>query len=68
MGAALRKPDDAARFTDSIRVRCPPALPVAIDAAASRNMMSSSEYVRRCVFDRLKADGIDAGRATPGDI
>ena len=32
--------------------------PTAIDKAASLNRMSSSEYVRRCVVDRLRAEGI----------
>ena len=59
MGLALRKADDATRFTDSLRVRCPPALPVAIDKAASRHLMTSSEYIRRSVIDRQKADGIE---------
>jgi hypothetical protein len=58
MGAALSKSDDPTRFTDSLRVRCPPSLPVAIDKAASRHLMTASEYVRRSVIDRLKADGI----------
>jgi hypothetical protein len=60
MGLALRKStDDASRFTDSIRIRCPASLPVAIDKAAARHLMSSSEYVRRSVIDRLRADGIE---------
>jgi hypothetical protein len=60
MGLALRKStDDASRFTDSIRIRCPASLPVAIDKAATRHLMSSSEYVRRSVIDRLRADGIE---------
>jgi hypothetical protein len=60
MGVALRKSfDDAARFTDSLRIRCPASLPVAIDTAAARNLMTASEYVRRSVIDRLRADGID---------
>ena len=63
MGAALRKSSDgAARFTDSFRVRCPASLPAAIDAAAARHLMTASEYVRRSIIDRLKADGIDPGR------
>jgi hypothetical protein len=57
MGAALSK-SDSTRFSDSIRVRCPPSLPFAIDKAATRHLMTSSEYVRRSVIDRLKADGV----------
>jgi hypothetical protein len=60
MGFALRKSsDDAKRFTDSIRIRCPASLPAAIDTAAARHLMTASEYVRRSVIDRLKAEGID---------
>ena len=63
MGVALRKsPDDAARFTDSLRVRCSTFLPAAIDTAAARKLMTASEYVRRSVIDRLRADGIDPTR------
>jgi hypothetical protein len=70
MGLALRKSDDAARFTDSLRIRCPACLPAAIDAAAARNLMSASEYIRRSVIDRLKADGIDPGlpSVVPGSV
>jgi hypothetical protein len=65
MGLALRKStDDSSRFTDSLRIRCPPFLPAAIDAAAARNLMTASEYVRRSVIDRLKADGTDPGIAS----
>jgi hypothetical protein len=31
----------------------------AIDIAAARNSMTASEYVRRSVIDRLRADGTD---------
>jgi hypothetical protein len=65
MGLALRKsPDDASRFTDSLQIRCPASLPVAIEKAAAQRLMTASEYVRRSVIDRLKADGIDP--ACPG--
>jgi hypothetical protein len=45
------------------RVRCSPSLPVAIDTAAARNLMTASEYVRRSVIDKLRDDGIDPGIA-----
>ena len=65
---ALRKsPDAAARFTESLRIRCPASLPVAIDAAAARNLMTASEYVRRSVIERLRADGIDLEHAASVD-
>lgn len=59
MASALPKAVDGARFTESLRIRCPLALPRAIDIAAARNLTTASEYVRRSVIDRLKADGID---------
>jgi hypothetical protein len=33
-------------------------LPPAIERAAAQNLMTASEYVRRSVIDRLKADGV----------
>jgi hypothetical protein len=61
MGLALRKSstDDAVRFTDRVLIRCPPSLLPAIKLGATRHLMTKSEYVRRCVIDQLKADGID---------
>ena len=47
------------RFTRNLYVRCPAVLPPAVETAAQRQCMTSSEYVRRSVIDRLKADGID---------
>ena len=50
---------NSARFTERVLIRCPATLPPAIDRAAAKHFMTSSEYVRRSVIDRLKADGID---------
>ena len=55
---------DASRFSETLRVRCPAALPTAVEIAATRALMSSSEYVRRSVIERLKADGISPGTLT----
>jgi hypothetical protein len=52
------------RFTDCVVVRCPASLPRAIDRAAAKSLMTSSEYIRRSVIDRLKADGIDLAQVT----
>ena len=52
-------PGSSGRFTERLFIRCPPSLRPAIDRAAAKNLMTSSEYVRRSVIDRLKADGID---------
>lgn len=43
--------------TKLLQFRAPEALSEAIDAAA-REFQSKSEYVRRSVIDRLRADGI----------
>jgi hypothetical protein len=59
MAIARKYSDDSTRFTERLFVRCPASLPDAIDRAASRNLMTSSEYVRRCIVDRLHAEGID---------
>ena len=53
------RPHSSARFTERLLVRCPASLPPAIDRAAAKNSMTSSDYVRRSVIDRLKGDGID---------
>jgi hypothetical protein len=55
-GNAESKPG---RFPDLLQARCPTALPPLIERAAQRQCMTPSEYIRRSVFERLKADGID---------
>jgi hypothetical protein len=68
MGAALQKSstDNGARFTERVLVRCPASLPPAIDRGAAKHLMTASEYVRRSVIDRLKADGIDPAQLAAG--
>jgi hypothetical protein len=51
--------DDANKFQRLVQFRVPDTLSDAIDAAASKHLQSKSEYLRRSVIDRLKADGID---------
>jgi len=51
----------ARRFPELLHVRCSEALPPLIERAAQRQCMTPSEYIRRSVFERLKADGLDAG-------
>lgn len=46
-------------FRARLQVRCPPALPLAVEKAAFGQLMTASEYVRRSIVARLKADGID---------
>ncbi|MGY3531447.1 hypothetical protein [Bradyrhizobium sp. USDA 4452] len=42
-----------------LQFRAPEFLSDAIETAARRNCQTKSEFVRRSVIDRLKADGID---------
>lgn len=67
MGSAPNNPstDSTARFTERVLIRCPASLPPAIDRGAAKHLMTSSEYVRRSVIDRLKADGIDPTHLEP---
>jgi hypothetical protein len=51
--------ENSGLFTNRMFVRCPSTLPLAVERAAAQNLMTSSEYVRRSVIERLKADGID---------
>jgi hypothetical protein len=53
------------RFPELLHVRCPRPLPALIESTAERQCMTPSEYIRRSVFERLKADGIDPA-ATAG--
>jgi hypothetical protein len=47
------------RFSSYLRIRAPEELPVAVAAAAQRKWMSSSQYVRWAIIERLKKDGLD---------
>ena len=51
--------EPAIKFQKLVQFRAPEALSDAIDAAAKRHCQTKSEYIRRSVFDCLKADGID---------
>lgn len=46
-------------YDDVMRFRCPPILPPAVRAAAARQMMSMSSYIRTAVVERLKKDGVN---------
>jgi hypothetical protein len=48
--------------TKLLQFRAPESLSEAIDATAKRELQTKSEYVRRSVIDRLRADGIDPSR------
>ena len=45
----------------------PPMLTAAVKVAADREMTTISEFVRRVLIDRLRADGIDPATATVQD-
>jgi hypothetical protein len=51
--------DYATKFKKLIQFRVPESFSDAVDSAAHKHLQSKSEYVRRSVIDRLKADGID---------
>src|SRR5258705_8396954 len=51
--------DHAQRFQKLVQFRAPESLSDAIDAAARKHLQSKSEYIRRSVFESLKADGVD---------
>jgi hypothetical protein len=63
MAISPNKPLRSTRFTDRMFIRCPASLPPAIDKAAAQNLMTASEYVRRSVIERLRADGIEPAPA-----
>jgi hypothetical protein len=47
----------------AFQVRVPGSLAAATKAAADRELMTLSEYVRRVLIERLRADGIDPAAA-----
>ena len=60
MGAVPHKASrEFARFTSSLRIRCPSSLPAAVDAAAAQNLMTASQYIRESIIAQLKVDSID---------
>jgi hypothetical protein len=48
--------------TTLLQFRAPESLSEAIDAVAKRELQTKSEYVRRSVIDRLRADCIDPSK------
>lgn len=55
--------DDANRFSDEVKTRVTPRMCEAIRAGAQRECMTASEYVRRSIIEKLKADGVFATEA-----
>jgi hypothetical protein len=50
---------------NSLHVRAPRSLTSAIRDAAERELMSPSEYIRRALVEKLRADGIDPAAYPP---
>jgi hypothetical protein len=48
-----------------LQVMLEPPFHEAVRLAASRQMMTTSEFTRRCLFDRVCAAGIDPLNASP---
>jgi hypothetical protein len=48
-----------------IQVLVPSSISAAIREAATRELTSNSEYVRRAVIARLRSDGVDPAGFTP---
>ena len=46
-------------FPETISICCPLALVDALDLVADRHLTSPSEYARRALIDRLRADDVD---------
>lgn len=61
--AAVSSRKSDSLYPERFELRLPKVLPRAIETAAARNLMTPSEYVRRSVIDRLRADGIDPATA-----
>jgi uncharacterized protein with beta-barrel porin domain len=63
MTVTTQAADHASRFQKLVQFRAPESLSGAIDAAARRDCQSKSEYIRRSVIERLRADGIDPAQS-----
>ena len=42
-----------------LQLAAPPVLAQAVKEAADRELLTISEYIRRTLIDRLRADGVD---------
>jgi hypothetical protein len=60
--------DQSVKFQKLLQFRCPASLPPAINLAAAKHFMTASEYVRRSVIGRLKADGIEPAQSVRGHM
>ena len=49
----------SAQYDTLIQLRAPADLVETIDKTATRNLVTRSDYVRRAVIERLRADGVN---------
>jgi hypothetical protein len=54
--------ESSPRFPVSLHVRLPASLPPVLDRAAEKQFTTAAEYIRRSVYERLKADGFDLSK------
>jgi hypothetical protein len=57
--SSLASESKSSRFPNLLQARCPDALPPLIERVAKSQCMTPSEYIRRSIFERLRADGAD---------
>jgi predicted HicB family RNase H-like nuclease len=56
-------PDDPAdKIKSFLHLKVPPSLHSAVALAAGRELLTLSEFTRRCLIDRVRAVGIDPAR------
>jgi hypothetical protein len=65
--ALAAKESKPGRFPGILQARCPKTLPPIIERVAQSLCMTPSEYIRRSVIERLRADGIDLRRMASQD-
>jgi uncharacterized protein with beta-barrel porin domain len=51
----------ATEFDARLEIRAPVRLAELIDAAAAKQLMDRSSYIRSALVDRLRADGVGGG-------
>ena len=50
---------EVVRLSETMSVRCPPALADAIERAAQKNCSKAAEYIRQAILTAVRADGFD---------
>jgi hypothetical protein len=57
-GTRTMQTEGTSRFPDAIRIRLPDGMRAAVALVARRRHLSSSDYIRQLVLDRLSAEGV----------